>query len=166
LELTAVSNIMVRKVTTATQNQDIKSIAAIMIENKIGSVVIVTDMRVPVGIITERDIVWFASQPSSLYLNIPAMKVMSTPIITLDSNSSVKEALELMRTKNIRRIPIVDGSRKMVGIITDKDIFNIILKDSCLVDAQLTDKIFVEYRPLYERFNDFMHGQFLEHHSR
>ncbi len=44
---------------------------------------------------------------------------MSKPLITISINSSIKEAIETMQAKNIRRLLIVDKG-KMVGIITDK----------------------------------------------
>lgn len=49
---------------------------------------------------------------------------MSTPIITVAPEMPIMEALNLMKTKNIRRAPVVDGKGKLVGIVSDKDLLN------------------------------------------
>ncbi len=49
---------------------------------------------------------------------------MSSPVITVQMDMPVMEALELMRQENIRRTPIVDKKGKMVGIVSDKDLLN------------------------------------------
>lgn len=49
---------------------------------------------------------------------------MSYPIITVAPDIPIMEALNLMRTKNIRRLPVVDANGKLIGIISDKDLLN------------------------------------------
>ena len=49
---------------------------------------------------------------------------MSRPIITTTANVPIPEAHKLMRDRNIRRLPVVDEKGKLVGIISDHDIFN------------------------------------------
>src|SRR5688572_19499918 len=125
IESTAVSNIMVRKVKTAEENHSINAIAKVMSDNNIGSVVIVKNVetgRVS-GIITERDIVRLAGavqMSSSLTFQLLARDIMSKPVITIDAESSIQDAIESMKLNNIRRLPVVDSAGRMVGIITDK----------------------------------------------
>jgi len=49
---------------------------------------------------------------------------MSHPIITVEPDMPIMEALNLMRTQNIRRTPVVDANGKLVGIVSDKDLLN------------------------------------------
>lgn len=49
---------------------------------------------------------------------------MSTPIITVAPDMPIMEALNLMKTKNIRRAPVVDVKGKLIGIVSDKDLLN------------------------------------------
>jgi acetoin utilization protein AcuB len=49
---------------------------------------------------------------------------MSYPVITVEQDIPIMEALNLMRTKNIRRMPVVDANGKLIGIISDKDLLN------------------------------------------
>ena len=132
IESVPVSNIMVRNVKTAEENQSINTIAKVMSENNIGSVVIVKSNEVGglSGIITERDIVRIAGAAqtsSSTLLQLIARDIMSKPVITIDAVSSIQDAIQSMKLNNIRRLPVVNKEGKMVGIITDKDIFRAII---------------------------------------
>jgi CBS domain-containing protein len=65
---------------------------------------------------------------------MPVHELMSKPLITILSNNSIKDAIQTMQVKNIRRLVVVekeekdDDNNNMVGIITDKDIFRAIMK--------------------------------------
>jgi acetoin utilization protein AcuB len=47
---------------------------------------------------------------------------MSTPLVTIGPNNPVRDAIEIMQLKKIRRLPVIDNKGKMVGIITQKDV--------------------------------------------
>lgn len=156
IESATVESIMVRTVKTARENQTIKEIARVMNQANIGSVVIVkNEGGVPAGIITERDIVRIAAGdlPHTFFTSV--REVMSKPVVTISSNSSLKDAIQTMELKNIRRLPVVDRENRMVGIVTDKDIFRAIMRSESLV-ASFCESLSVEYRPVYERFSEFM----------
>ena len=53
---------------------------------------------------------------------------MSKALITINQNSSIKEATDLMQQNNITRLPILDNKGKLVGIITAKDILRSIME--------------------------------------
>jgi CBS domain-containing protein len=162
IESVPVSNIMVRNVKTAEENQSINTIAKMMSENNIGSLVIVKSNEVGglSGIITERDIVRIAgaAQASSTLLQLIARDIMSKPVITIDAGSSIQDAIRSMKLNNIRRLPVVNKEGKMVGIITDKDIFRAIINSQSLV-ASISENVTIEYRPMYERFSEFVMGE-------
>jgi CBS domain-containing protein len=165
IESVAVSNIMVRDVKTAEENQGINRIAKVMSDNNIGSVVIVKsddDLEGLEGIITERDIVRIAAatETSSSTFQLLARDIMSKPVVTIDATSSIQDAIQSMKLNNIRRLPVVDRERKMVGIIADKDIFRPIINSQSLV-ASISENVTIEYRPIYERLSEFMMGEML-----
>ena len=139
LESVSVSSIMITDVKTADENQNIQKVCKILYENKIGSIVILKnstsknkETKTPVGIVTERDIVRLASLPDKLSVNQPVHLLMKTPVITIYPNSSIVDAMETMQRKDIRRLPVVDYKGKMLGIITDKDVFRVIVKNQAL----------------------------------
>ena len=163
IESVAVSNIMVRDVKTAEENQGINRIAKVMSDNNIGSVVIVKsdDLEGLEGIITERDIVRIAAATeTSSTFQLLARDIMSKPVVTIDATSSIQDAIQSMKLNNIRRLPVVDRERKMVGIIADKDIFRAIINSQSLV-ASISENVTIEYRPIYERLSEFMMGEML-----
>ncbi|AIF85475.1 putative signal-transduction protein containing cAMP-binding and CBS domains [Candidatus Nitrososphaera evergladensis SR1] len=151
-----VSSIMTKNVKTANENQSIKTAAEIMDRNNIGAVIIVEEDGggIPSGIITERDIVKLVSS-SQISFNVHLSTVMKKPMITADSMMSLKDALHTMQDKNIRRLPVMHNG-KMVGILTDKDIFRAILKSPALLSNFIDASLPADYRPVYQRFSEFM----------
>lgn len=136
LDSVLVSAIMSKDVKTEVEEQDIGAICKLMDDNDIGSVVIVKRQdkeQIPVGIITERDIVRTLGRKGG-DLKEPLTTFMSKPIITIQFNSSAREAMQLMNSNHVRRIVVVDPSSKIVGILTEKDIFREMLKKSGLID--------------------------------
>ena len=167
IESVPVSNIMVRGVKTAEENHSINAVAKVMSDNNIGSVVIVKSDHLEglSGIITERDIVRIAAAAAhnsslSSTLQLLARDIMSKPVITIDAGSSIQDAIQSMKLNSIRRLPVVDREGKMVGIITDKDIFRAIINSQSLV-ASISENVTIEYRPMYERLSEFMMGEIL-----
>jgi CBS domain-containing protein len=150
---------MSRNVKTAKEGQTIRAVAAMMTEHDIGSVVIVDEDRSPVGIITERDLVRLVGSPQTSFA-APARDVMKKPVITAEAMTSLRDAMQTMQAKNIRRLPVVEkgerGKEKMVGIVTDKDIFRAIIKNQALLTGIISDSVLVEYKPVYERLSEFM----------
>jgi len=125
-----VSSIMTSKVITVTEKQTLKELSLLMYERNIGGIIIVkdtspndaSDVGKPIGIITERDIARFVAFSSSFSTGTPTSELMSCSLITINQNSSIKDAAELMQRYSVRRLPVLDNEEKLVGIITAKDI--------------------------------------------
>jgi CBS domain-containing protein len=115
-----VSDIMVKDVVTAKENDKIRDIAIRMYEKKIGSVVIVDDEGKPIGIVTERDLVYVVAR--ALTPDTPAWMVMTENPVVINENALVTEAMEKMRELNIRHLPVVDASGRLVGMVSFRDI--------------------------------------------
>src|SRR5215475_875562 len=124
-----VSNFMTTEIITTTEDQTIQNVCKTMSEHDIGSIVIVKRTisgKRPVGIITERDIVNQIGLSDVFLVQRPIREVMNYPLITISPTHSVKEAIEMMQLKNIRRLLVVDTYDKVVGILTQKDVFKAI----------------------------------------
>ena len=63
---------------------------------------------------------------------------MSKPLTTITSEASLKDALQTMQLKNIRRLVVTEKQKPsdMVGIITDKDIFRAIMENQSLIPTR------------------------------
>ncbi len=115
-----VSDIMVKDVVTAKKDDKIRDVAIRMYEKKIGSVVIVDDEGKPIGIVTERDLVYVVAR--ALTPDTPAWMVMTENPVVINENALVTEAMEKMRELNIRHLPVVDASGRLVGMVSFRDI--------------------------------------------
>ena len=119
----AVRDVMTRTVVTATPDMSAAQAGKKMVENRVGSIIIVKDGG-PVGIVTESDmvakVIFKNIKPSSIKLE----QLMSKPLITTKSSDDVHEAVLMMAQKKIRRLPVIDGD-ELVGIITDADVIQV-----------------------------------------
>jgi len=100
--------------------ENIKAAAEIMKEKKVGSLLVKKDNEY-VGIITERDILYKVVAEGKDIIKTKVGEIMSSPLITIDYNSTVKEALEKFKIHNIRRLVVVDKG-KIIGILTLRSI--------------------------------------------
>lgn len=96
--------------------------AKTMRDKDVSSIVITRKgaQKEPVGIITERDIIHRVMAEHKGPFKVTVGKVMSSPLITVNPESSVTDAIALMRSKHIRRLPVVDELGQIVGIVTLK----------------------------------------------
>jgi CBS domain-containing protein len=167
IETISVSRFMTRDVRTEKEDQNVITACRIMYENNIGCVVIVSENSAnsekPIGIITERDVVRLLGSLKPSLLQTPLHEIMSKPLITISINSSIKDAIQTMQQKNIRRLVIVD-KEKMAGIITDKDIFRTIMNSHDLMPNLLGDKLMIEHRSVYDQFGEYWFGGILHKH--
>jgi CBS domain-containing protein len=165
----SISSFMTTKIVTEAEDQNIHSASRKMYENNIGSVIVVNNEKSKraVGIITERDIVRILGQMEPWLLSSPLSTLMSKPLITITSNGSLRDVIQTMYSKNIRRLPIVsckEKSDQIVGIITDKDIFRVLMKNQNLVQSLLTDNMMAQnIQTLHKRFAEYWFGDVLIH---
>lgn len=114
----SVKDIMTKIVASVDANQTIFEAAELMSSKGI-SCVLVTEAGNPVGVVTERDIVdRVVAKRKSLDLKVSV--IMSSSLITVDPDASLKEAARLMSTNKIRRLPVLKNN-KLVGIISASD---------------------------------------------
>ncbi len=117
-----VSEVMTEHVVTARPNDSLPRVAVLMEGHKIGSVVI-TENRKIVGILTERDFARIVKQGILLGRD-RAKHHMTKPVIVVRSNSSLEDLVKQMRRKHVRHVPVVDRKRKLVGIISSRDLID------------------------------------------
>jgi CBS domain-containing protein len=80
----------------------------------------------PVGIITEKDILQRVVRPGKDPARTLAREVMTSPILNIEVNRSVSDALKLMREKNVRRLGVTRGGR-LIGIVTERRVLDALL---------------------------------------
>lgn len=94
----------------------------LLVAQGIGAVVVVDDAG-PVGIFTERDLLRFMATEKPDLDRTPVSELMTKTLITASPTDSVGDAMETMRVKRIRHLPIMDDG-KMVGILSIRDVLD------------------------------------------
>lgn len=118
-----------REVVVIEEESSITEAAVVMRENHVGDVVIVRKQygkKVPVGILTDRDI---ALEIVALSADPEAVRVgdaMSFELTTVNEDDDLLHVIEVMRDKGIRRVPVVDIDETLVGIMTVDDILDLL----------------------------------------
>lgn len=112
--------IMTSSLTTANREMTLQEVAILMREGDMGSLPIVEDGKL-VGMVTDRDIVVRAIAEGKDF-TAKIGDVMTTEIFSVKPNDFVFEAIRLMGDKQIRRVPVVEESGELAGIISMADI--------------------------------------------
>lgn len=119
----SIRNVMSEKLEKIIENMSAQEAA-----KKMGAVntssLLVTDFNdKPVGIITERDLVRRVVANDANSKTVVIKEIMSSPIATIDANSSVETAADLMMQNQVRHLLVVDDEdvNKPLGIITSTD---------------------------------------------
>mgnify|MGYP001027955512 CR=1 FL=1 len=115
-----VADIMSSPVIALDVNCSTKDAAKIMVENKIGSIVVLDRGRAA-GIVTERDMLEKVLAVGKDPTIVELRQIMSSPLIKTDKDATILEAIRKMRHHNIRRLVIMEGDQ-LVGLVTEKDI--------------------------------------------
>ena len=114
-----VKDYMRQNVVTAEKSATLRQLAELMAKNNTGSVVI-TEGGKPVGIVTERDVVKAIGNGKGL--DAKAEEIMSSKLYTVREDTPISGALSVMRTFNIRHLPVVDEKGYLKGIISIRDL--------------------------------------------
>lgn len=92
----------------------------LMRENKIGGIPVVDEQRVLIGIVTNRDLRFEKDKKR------PIVEVMTSKnIITTSENTDLATAEEILQANKIEKLPVVDDSNKLIGLITFRDIIKV-----------------------------------------
>jgi predicted transcriptional regulator len=158
LDSLLVSSVMTSDVKTENENENIMTVCKVMRDNNIGCVVVIkmqNKEKIPVGIITERDIVNILGK-LAIDFRTPLSSFMIKPIISIQSNCSIREAIQLMNSNNIRRLVVIGANNKLAGIITEKGVFRQIARNPTMVTYFVGQNYPLEHREVYERFTEYM----------
>ena len=100
----------------------VEDCAKIMSDNHIGCVPICDDKECIVGLVTDRDIILRSVACNKDYKTTPISEIMTTNVCYCNYDLDVEDAQKIMRDNRIRRLPIIDNNKKIVGIITIGDL--------------------------------------------
>lgn len=135
-----ISDMMTKSLEKIEETASVQEAAKKMKEKNVSSLVVVDNQNRPQGIITERDLVRKACINDIRTSSVNVREIMSSPLITIDSNSSASIAVDMMVQNNVRHLLVVDKKNndvsKPIGIITPLD-----LRDEEYTDEGLKNAI-------------------------
>jgi len=126
----SIGEICSREVVFATRDTTVAAAAKLMRQHHVGCLVVVDAMnggkRVPVGIVTDRDIVVEVTATDLDPAVITAGDIMDPELVTAREGEGLLESMEIMRYKGVRRLPVVGADGQLTGIVTLSDLLEII----------------------------------------
>ena len=131
-----------REVVVARRDETVLQAAKLMRQYHVGTVVVVEELdgrRVPLGIATDRDIVVEIVAPELDAAVITVGDIMAAELASVNADCGVFEAIQYMRGKGVRRLPVVDANGELVGVVTLDDLLSL-LADELGALARLVER--------------------------
>ncbi|SER16540.1 CBS domain-containing protein [Natrinema salaciae] len=116
-----VARVMSSSLHTAAPDTLVEEAAQEMLENGIGSVVIVDDDNQLEGILTTTDFVRIVAEQRPKD-QTPVSKYMSTDVVTASAQDSIRDAADVMVERGFHHIPVVDEDEGVIGMVTTSDL--------------------------------------------
>jgi CBS domain-containing protein len=123
-----VKDVMHKGTTCVEPSTPVKEIAKRMRDGDVGAIPVKADGRL-VGIVTDRDITCRALADSGNPAKMTAKDVMTKDVVCCSPDDDVQIAIEAMEAKQIRRLPVTDSHKTMIGMLSLGDISHNVSKE-------------------------------------
>lgn len=130
-----------RDVVTTGRDTSVLEAAKLMRDHHVGSLVIVETSEgrtEPVGILTDRDIVIEVIAENVNVADVCVCDVMSYALLKVNENETVFDTAQRMRARGVRRVPVVNSSCELVGILALDDILELLSEELSLLSRLTT----------------------------
>lgn len=117
-----VQDIMTRHVHSCTLDAPLTEVAKLMQAASCGIVPVIDTHGRVAGVITDRDIAMALVSAARKPINIAAHEVMSHGAYAVLPEEDVRKALEIMKARKVRRLPVIDGEGRLKGILSIDDV--------------------------------------------
>jgi CBS domain-containing protein len=158
---TRVRDVMTTDLKKVNLDTPLDEVARLLLSSTFTGLPVVDAENRPVGVISQSDLIYKAGMPMRLGLlaesakervslvleslgSKQAREVMTRPAVTIGQDKLVTEAVNLMLQKQVKRLPVVDADRKLVGNLSRVDVFHTILRECPDWQAFQKQKITVE----------------------
>ncbi len=128
----SISEVCNREVVIINKDKTVLEAAELMREYHVGSIVVIKESeagRIPVGMLTDRDIVVEIIAKNVDIGKLLVRDVMSTDPVIVRESDGISETLKLMRSRGIRRIPVVDDKGVLSGILSTDDFLDLLAEE-------------------------------------
>ena len=128
-----VGEICTREVVCATMETTVTAAAKLMRQYHIGDVIVTREQdgrRIPLGIVTDRDVVLSVVAIEADARVLTVGDIMAAELVTAGETEDVFDAVERMRAKGVRRMPIVQEDGTLIGIVTLDDVIEVLAEET------------------------------------
>jgi CBS domain-containing protein len=148
-----VADVMATDVVTIDKNMPYKQVARVLAENSLSAVPVISGGGHVLGIVSEADVLRKEERDfSRLGSGLPrrtrherqqaravtASELMTSPAITIHPDAPLGAAARLMNGHNITRLPVVDASRELIGMVSRNDLLTVYLRPDDDIAAEIT----------------------------
>ena len=131
---------------TTSATTDLVAAAELMRKEHIGYIIVVDlDPPKPVGVLTDRDIVVSVVAKGADPKALRVGDVMSAQPVTVNTQESVRNALQTMRRMGIRRVPVVGAQGELVGVLALDDVLDEIAREMADVTGTMQNEQRIEH---------------------
>ncbi len=161
VKLTTVKNVMTDSVVAVRENADFKEMVTVMRRRRISAFPVIDSSDRVIGVVSEADLLLKETAPAlpqgairlawrpkerSKAAGVTASEVMTKPAVTIHEDAPVAEAARLMQSHKVKRLPVVDASGRLRGIITRTDVLSVFERpDTEIWDEVIKDVITGEF---------------------
>jgi CBS domain-containing protein len=128
----AIGEICSRDVVLASRGMSVREAAGLMRDYHVGALVVTDETgegRVPVGMLTDRDIAVAIVAKGLDPAGLRVEEVMTREVASVREHDGVAQTMELMRAKGVRRLPVVNERGTLVGIVTADDFVDLLAEE-------------------------------------
>lgn len=153
-----VEDVMTTKVVTVEQEAPFKTIVRLLEEHRISAVPVVDKHAVVVGVVSEADLLAKERYPhggsdlgtieglrNRVALHkaegVIAAELMSSPPVTVPPGSTIAEAARLAAAAGVKRLPVVDGQGRLVGIVTRSDLLKVFMRPDEEIRSEVAELV-------------------------
>jgi CBS domain-containing protein len=141
------ADLMTASVLSVGPETSLRTVARIMVRERLGSMCVVTDTDELLGLITEADLLTLSLHPDPTRHLVPvdvaaqdapqtAREVMTTEVFAVPPDADVADVARVMLDRHLTRIPIVEGKR-LIGVLSRSDL----LRPLCRDDEQIAEEL-------------------------
>lgn len=127
-----VGDVCSRLVIDVTQDEDVRRAAELMRKYHVGYLVVTEygdNDKVPIGVITDRDIVVEVVAKSVNADELTVGDIMTDLPLVASEGDDISDALDAMRSKGVRRVPVVGAKRHLIGVLAIDDLLQLLATD-------------------------------------
>jgi len=153
-----VADVMTTRVHVATPSTPFKVLVRLIEENRISAVPIVDSQAMPIGIVSESDLLlkerrselelensplhlWRRRHERAKAQGVVASDLMTSPVVTVRVDTPIGMAARVMQERNVRRLVVVDARGRIAGIVSRSDLLQVFLRSDQDLEDEVVQKL-------------------------